>query len=582
MLMPEGRVIAVLFDNILQEYVAISRPVEISSGATTYVWPKPPREGSDLLVALTRPSGISRKSDHDVGLLIRGIEGGPRGPEIVVSTRDRIYGFWYGLHGGAYATLEVKSETVFLSPQDVVLRKRKVESYSGVLRPLPTVEVEISLPNEMKPTAMALEVLTAAEMRSIRRVELPPDTGVYNFEALPTEAVYVKLETPPWAYYEWLDLGTGGDHKALFQPNPIHVTGTVYRGTVEHSASLTFRTNRMSHEDELIVETDEQGHYEVILFRPGEYVVLVRLEGGKSPAFFDYPQIAEKFSVVVDFQVPPNRYWVNVIDSETRDGIAGAEVYADSTFAEGQRGESSLSITDDKGIAELPPFRRGEVAVSAKAKGYLPSEWTRELVNESALERELTLELRPIGATAPLRLLLSDGAPAVNAEVRAQAALDNTLPFWEGRCDQTGVVNIPDYADGAYILVRHPDAGSTIRRWRRSEASGEYLEWSLASPAPPLSVNVSRAWGDPVGASLALWLFDLRVTGRTLAWLAGSPVGGTNSQGKWQAHNLPPTPISVLAWTHSVTGGALAGAYDSFAVPVPFPWPEIVQIETAD
>ncbi len=168
-LMPEGRVIAVLFDNVLREYVALSHPVEIFSGATTYVWPKPPREGSDLLVALTRPSDVPRKSDHDVALLISGIEQGPREPDVVVSTRDRIYGFWYGLHGGAYATLEVRSETVFLSPQDIVLRQRRVESYSGVLRFLPTIEVGISLPNEIAPTAMALEVLTVAEMRSIRR-----------------------------------------------------------------------------------------------------------------------------------------------------------------------------------------------------------------------------------------------------------------------------------------------------------------------------------------------------------------------------------------------------------------------------
>jgi len=332
----------------------------------------------------------------------------------------------------------------------------------------------------------------------------------------------------------------------------------------------------------LIVETDEQGHYETILFRGGEYVVFIALKGSKGPPFMEYPLIKEKSSMRLDFHVPPNLYRVHVVDSETGDGIVGADVYADCTFAEGKRGESSVSITDESGIAELPPFRPGGVAVRAEANGYLPSDWTREFVNDFAVARLLTLELRPIGATKPLLLFLHNGAPAVNADLRAQAALDNISPFWEGRTDPTGFIGIPDYADGSFILVRHPAAGTTIKRWQTSEASGGNLQWTLPPHSPPLSIQVNRAWGDPVSASLALWLDGQRVTGSTLAWLAGSPVGGTNSQGKWQAHNLPPTPISILAWTHSGTGSALSGSFDYHAVTVPFPWPCIVEIQTAD
>ncbi|MCP4658689.1 MAG: carboxypeptidase regulatory-like domain-containing protein [bacterium] len=581
-LMPTGRVIAVLFDNASQQYAAISRPEEVFAGEPSYVCPKPPEEGTDLLVILTRQTDVRKTDDDDVQLMITGLEKGSRRADMVVPTSDRVYAFWYGLQGGKYGTLEVTSDTVFLSPQDIVLRQRRVESYRDVLRPLPTVGVHLSVPYEMMPAAMALEVLTQAGMRSIRRAELPLGTEVFHFESLPAEPLYVKLELPPWAYYEWVDLSAGDNRSVFFQPNPIHLTGTVYCGAKQHPASLTFRTNRLDHEDELHVETDAQGRYEVMLFRAGDYPVFIRLEGAELPAVLDHVQVPEKFEVLHDFHIPANRYRVKVADSKAGDGIAGAEVYADNSSTEGQPADSFKYFTNENGIAHLRPLRQGEVTVGARAKGYLPSDPLTEPVGDSPLEREIIIRLDPIGRTKRLRLLLSTGTAAVNADVRAQAALDNTLPFWEGRTDTSGFIEMPDYADGAFILIRHPEAGTKIRRWRTSEASGGDLEWSLAPPAPPLSIQVSRSWGDPVGASLALWLASRRVTGRTLAWLAGSPVGGTNRQGKWQAHNLPPVPISILAWTHSGTDRAQAGAYDSFAVTVPFPWLDLVEIHTAD
>ncbi len=581
-LMPAGRVVAVLFDNAAKEYVAISRPEEVFIGETSNVCPKPPGEGTDLLVILTRQTDVRKPDDDDVRLMITGLEKGVKWADVVVPTSDRVYAFWYGLQGGKYGTLGVTSDTIFLNSQDIVLRQRRVESYRDVLRPLPTIGVHLSVPYELMATPMDIEVLTQVGMRSIRRAELPMGTEVFHLESLPTEPLYVKLELPPWAYYEWVDLSAGENRSVFFQPNPIHLTGTVYCGTKQHSASLTFRTNRLDHEDELHVETDEQGRYEVLLFRDGDFPVFIRLKGTELPALLDHVKVPEKFEVVHDFHVPANRYQVQVVDSETGDGIAGAEVYADNSPAGGQRADSFSYLTNENGIVHLRPLRQGDVTLGARAKTYLPSDPLIEPVGDSPLEREITISLDPIGRTKRLRLLLSTGKPAINAAVRAQSALDNNLPFWEGRTDTRGFVELPDYADGAFILIRHPEAGTRIRRWRASEASGGDLEWLLAPPAPPLSIQVSRSWGDPVGASLSLWLEGQRITGRTLAWLAGSPVGGTNRRGKWQAHNLPPTSIKILAWTHSGSDRALVGAYDSFAVTVPFPWLELVEIHTAD
>lgn len=80
-----------------------------------------------------------------------------------------------------------------------------------------------------------------------------------------------------------MDLRDGLDHTVTFAPRPIVLEGTVYFGDRPHPATVVFATNRA--QDELQVETDEEGRYETVLFRPGTYLIRVQLAGRDGPGF---------------------------------------------------------------------------------------------------------------------------------------------------------------------------------------------------------------------------------------------------------------------------------------------------------
>ncbi|MCP4592798.1 MAG: hypothetical protein GY842_18850, partial [bacterium] len=118
--MPEGRVLVMLFDNEAGEYLALSRPVQVTRNAVTTAKPEPPTAGSDLLVALDRPALARDKAEYDVELVVGGPELPDTPPAVVVRTTERLYAVWYGL-SGSYVNLKATSPTVFLEPQEVVL-----------------------------------------------------------------------------------------------------------------------------------------------------------------------------------------------------------------------------------------------------------------------------------------------------------------------------------------------------------------------------------------------------------------------------------------------------------------------------
>ncbi|MCP4548084.1 MAG: hypothetical protein GY835_16595 [bacterium] len=193
------------------------------------------------------------------------------------------------------------------------------------------------------------------------------------------------------------------------------------------------------------------------------------------------------------------------------------------------------------------------------------------------------MSLLPIEPSARLRILLPARSPAAEAEVRAHPALGNTHALWEGRTDAEGFVEIPKQAEGAFILVRHPNAGSLIRKWRELDAAGPGPVWTLPAPAPVLKVQVNSSWGEPAPrAEMALFVDDLRLTGVTLSWFAGASSSGVNRAGFWQASSLPEAPLQLLAWMPKVMSEVLAGRYDALAVSIPYPWQEIIEVAAVE
>ncbi len=577
-LMPEGRIIATLYDNAQKGYIALGRPVEVSHGRLTYVRPEPPvAESSDLLVVLERPRFITDSAHYDVDLILAG---SGRQPDITVPASDRLYALWYGLQG-SFITLQATSARVFLEPVDIAMRPGKVEVFRGSLRSLPNVDVHLELPAGAPDQDLAIAVLDLPGRTGLRRFELPPASTTRRLERLPARSLEIILEMPPWVLRESVDLSDGESRSVWFRPTPVLIEGTVYRGQAGHRASVSFRTNPFKPRDELVVETDDSGRYEAMLFRSGFYTILVRPQGVRGPPFREYTAEPIMESTTLDFHIPASTYRVRVFDAVSSDGIAGAEVVSDNEFANG-RGSSFPIVTGQDGLADLQPLRPGRVVLTAKAKGYLPSEpLVREVGNDSE-EHVLTVELTPVGRFSELRLTLPDGAPASGAQARAQVALDNSPPLWEGRSDGEGGVDIPDLADGAWLLLRHPQAGFLVRRWR---ARGAEADWALPTASPPLAIRVLRPWGEAPArwAQLTFWVDDVPVTGTSLAWLTSSRVSGTDARGIWRGYNLPRSSIKVLAWMpHDVTARNSPEMLASLAVPLSPPWAEVVEIQSAE
>ncbi len=584
-LMPEGPVVAALFDNEAGEYLALARPVAVARERSSELsCAPPPVPQSALLVVLERPALVAADPEDD--LVVEGFQGSIR-PDVLVPTAERVYGIWYELPE-KHVTLTTRSVRSFLEPQDIVLRPGKVESYRGNLRPLPKLDVELELPARWSEEELTLEVQAESDGSLLRSAKLEPGSLRHRFEALPTSLLRVMLAVKPWAVYEPADLSSGEDLTIVLHPETVELTGTVYVGDEGYPALVEFRTNPLHPHDSLEVETDEFGRYETLLFRTGYYAIFVRPVGRENSPFLNYTDEPIKESMVLDFHIPANSYRVRVVDAESGSGIAGARVIADNEFAyeepelsDRTRTVSQPSITAEDGVAEMPPLRPGELLLAVSARGYRRAEGLVEPVFEDE-DRDIVVELQPIVKSVALRFSLPGGVAATGAEVRVQHRLDNTPPLWAGDADGEGIVEIPTYADAGFLLVRHPEAGCLIRPLRLTELGPDEV-WALPPAAGPLVARILRYSGEPASwAGVTMWVDGLQVSGATLAWLSWARVSGANVKGRWVARNLPAAPVRMLAWMGNRDTRGLSGAGDALALTVSYPWRDVVEIEAIE
>ncbi len=99
-LMPTGRLIVVLYDQISEEYVATSQPVHVEEGKTVLAEPfSPAADKSGLLAVVKRPSPVPRKQDDDAE--VRWMDSADRSvaPDLLIRSSSRLVAVWYGLSG---------------------------------------------------------------------------------------------------------------------------------------------------------------------------------------------------------------------------------------------------------------------------------------------------------------------------------------------------------------------------------------------------------------------------------------------------------------------------------------------------
>lgn len=436
------------------------------------------------------------------------------------------------------------------------------------------------MPPDLEPTATsALEVHAVSTGERLARRELVPERHRYRFDRLPPGPLRVVLDLPPWYLVESVDLGDGTDGRVVFEPRPIDVHGTVYRGGEGHPATVRFGGGGPPGERyQLTVETGEDGSYEARLFRPGYYLAWVKLRDVPGPPHFEPLPDPIREPERIDFRFPASDFTVRVVDGGSGEGVAGAEVAVSNLYlgrADREMKNSRRVEADEEGVAAIGPLFPGEAAFLIRAESYLPAEEAIAVAEDDG-EREIVVPMRPEGATRGLELLLPTGGPAVEAEAIALHALDAD-PFWRGRADGSGTLRVPEAAQGAWLAVRHDAASFLLRRWQGEDST----VWTLPPAAPPLILRGVHPWGDPAPrARWALRVGEHRLAGPVLQWLTGgSPAGPA---GLRRVHRIPPAPVQVLAWLPGQGAATPIAAFDALAVTVAYPWEGVVEVEVVE
>ena len=235
---------------------------------------------------------------------------------------------------------------------------------------------------------------------------------------------------------------------------------------------------------------------------------------------------------------------------------------AGSVASEAGRQSAQHVTTDERGEASLPPLRNGELIVEATADGYARSEPVRRVVD--AEHHEIDIELIPLAMAGSLRLTLANGAPAAQADIWA---FDPGMqPVWRGTASGDGALDLPEVARDAWLIIRHPNAASTIRRWSSSQTT-----WTLGPAAEPLTITAEPA------SQIVVWLDGVKLAGPALAFAAWS-TPAANPEGTWIGRNLPSRPIEILAIPFADRAEVPSRAYDAVAHRIDYPWPGRVSL----
>ena len=578
-LMPAGPVLVGLFDRTAREYRWLASPVEVPAGGTAVIEPPARGTDTDVVAILERPRVALTFENYDAKAILVASDGEELKPNLLVPTAERLYAVWYGVKG-RLATLEIRSPTVFLPRQDIALRTGRVETYRGSLRDLPRLSVQVDLPAELASRENGeVELLTFPERERLAGQPLVKGGGRLVFDRVPARQLEVVVDLAPWRFAAQPDLSDGLDQEVEIRPEAVQVSGTVYRGDQPHQATVTFRFWTAGEKYLHRVETDHDGFYQTLLFRPS-LVAMVELGGETGRPYIQ--MLTEDFThdTVLDFHLPANSFSVRTVDGKTGAGVAGAQVkYALRAGEPGKEvgKEAGRLVADREGRADLPPVPAGELWLSASAEGYRDSEFLKVPVSSDDPGREIDLILEPDdGERGRLTLRLPNGSAAAGAEAVAVAEPEGTA-VWRGQADLSGVVEIPSWIEGRLVAVRSPLAGWLARPWRGGE-----VEWTLPPVAPPLAVRVERGWGDPAPwARIALEVGDRIFSGPLLQWLAGTSATGANAM--WQAVGLPATPVRLVAWIPAEdTPRDPIALLASFGVTAAPPWPGVVELEAVE
>lgn len=582
-LAPTGRIVAGLWNRESGRYLSLSRPFEVARGQAVTA-PLPSTEKtSTVLVRLRRADGMPDTDLRDVDLSLIG-EQAAIPPDLIVPTLHTLLAVWYQLEPGEME-LRAESARQGLAPARLDLSAGKVTHLDAQLRPRPSLDVELSVPavlDDEDGEALGLAILRLPDREIVARQELGPGSRRHRFTRMPLSRILVILETPVGSFEMLADLTSGEDGFVFFEPPIVALSGVVFLGDEGHPASLDFHDLEQSTHS---VETDTEGRYEVIIPMPvrSAEIELTDRDGPSWIEFFSRP-ITETREL--DFHLDDVEFQVRVGDALTGEPIPGATVVFRNLFVgrdEGDQTTAQLGTTDEEGLVLLPPLREGILEVQAEADGYYPMDQpSKATISDSSSDQTIEMTLQPIMEALPLQVFLPSGIPAAGAHVLLVDSLATGRILFQETTDAEGKVSLPSTTPGV-ALVRHPDAAFLIREWAQ-EPDDDDVRWSLPTASDrPFRTKIFDDDDEPSysNSQIVLWVQGQRLSGNVLGWLiAGRPVA--DHEGGWVAVNLPPGEVGILAWSMRLHEEARRGGLDTFAISVPYPWPDVVRVEVLD
>lgn len=491
---PARRIVVALFrDGKIPE---VWRPVSPKPGERLELPERPPlaKGRGQLVVSLLFPAKGTRGGNKTVQVRWERADGGSP-PDIVVTGDPwRWTGFWFDLPAGEGSiVVESKSwaltEKALLPIPDrgvgfarelkVIPRPRIVAHFEKNDRlPVGEAEVELLDCRRLSGQAGPPHYSLCTQVSTLKRIA----GGAFLFEGLDPVLHALRWRAGPFRDVHLVSLRDGVS-KDVAIPVTIHrVIGTVLR----HSRSVPGTKMTWRHYDTGIESrsvTDEEGRFEALLAPSGQYALF--LDGP------DFERHAEVLDVDEDldteFRIPGNTTAVRVLESESGRPVPGARVgWFLETKGTALNRRFEAVTCDDEGRVQLPPFPPGQVTVTARARGYRPSDEQKLQITKDSTAAELELRLRK-GIETTLRLTDTDGNPSKGAWAMLPSGA-RTEP-----ADDAGHVYFEELVRTGDLVFAASAAGSVVL----ARFTGKEVPIRIPPPSPPFTVRFLTADGRP-------------------------------------------------------------------------------------
>ena len=570
--LPAGMVAAILRS---PRGALLARPARLEAGAALELTPAAPGAGrADLLLLLPRTRSFrSYDRDHEVAPWLRRGNGEPRRPDQLVQSGDRVIAFFYDLPAGEWQA-GASSAAYALAERPLELRAGQATVASFDLTPLPRLSARLAMPPGLRQSPLRIEAYELASGAKLAEIDgIDPRAESVNLGFQPPVEVDLHLYAEPWLFKAQADLRPQLDAEALFAPRPIAVSGNITRDEQPFETYITFSPGGTERPD--ATPTDAGGRYEMVLYRSGLFPVIVET-GADKPAFLREVVVPDVPEAVFDFEVPANEVHVAVLDAESQEPVPMPDIQVE---VQGETRPVTIRfVAGEDGRLELPPLPSGVLTISASAEGYLRSPPQAYDVAHLGREHELRILLEKGIEPKPLAFRRPDGQPATGIEVRAQYALDDSLPAFEAFTDERGEIEVPAQVDAMTLLWRDPGgrlASGFITYLSENPRLTEPVELTAASQ---LVARIVDRGGQPAAeAPLLLWAQSGElIEGKSLEFLHGS--AASDAAGYFRARGLPPAPLLLVAHR----AGRKHGDLEPLASRISWPWPQVLQLEIVE